>query len=447
MAYPGLSLRSDFRLIEYAFTEVPRWIVGNKEHRSEKRGLRVVPTSDAFATYQLLRSRHSPAFALEFARRWARSHPGQEQAVNLLCAYAPNEEALAYLEPLRRQRPVLLGVHLQYQSLSQNATSPGELAVDYRALQAAEPDNADLLFLLGRVAESRTESLELHRRATAAAKPSAHAFAALAQDAAGQADWALALERIRPARQLLPSEKSFRDLERTSLLGLRRFDEYLSDPDLKTAVDLSRAHEFLAVVLVQDLAGQRAAADAAVVQVETQLKDYLRQGIVQRALATKLISSLTGVLRLQRGEDAAAAEIFERASTPNTTSVAAQLRGRFAEALAAQQTLPQEFGSPDAGLILYAGAAKAGDASAEEIWKICLEEEPGESRTLALMRSAKPATVAALLEVPLEPMERAALAVALAFRPGADRRALLDLARSLAVVPGAHRELIRRVAE
>lgn len=448
-AFRAPQLQTEYSNIDYVFEPLPKTVrLGSDSASVRKRGLFQVPVEDPGLSYSLLKAEVSAAAALDFARQWARHHPDHARSLNIYATIAPREEVLAFLKPLLAREPLLVEAHRCYQSLVRTSGSAEEaLEQEYQARLAAAPGRADLMYLAARVALDRNASVDLMRQAASAVPPSAHANFALSFDALGQAEWERGLELVRLALRLRPGVEDFLSLERLALFGLRRFGEYLARPEVQRQLNSSYAVDVALPILAMDASGDRTGADRARTSFELRLQELASKGALDRKLAARGIGNLSGQLLAQRGLNEAAAAAFEKAADPFSACYVSMLRGQWSAALTRFEALAESRRLRTA-LLLYAGAAKAGDPAAPRAWAVCQELATKDSGSLALLfLRADPITLETVRGLGLEPEDKAAFAAAFAFRPVAERHLLLQFARTLAVVPGVESALVRAITE
>jgi len=144
--------------VDYPFEEPPQSIeLSNANSVLSKTSLSwfnpEASPGGALAGYLTLKT-ENPQHAWEFAKRKLRRHPDDEQ----LLAYLANDlqrgqqaELAQLLEETLRYRPVLIRSHRIYQDLPEVSVNYKALIARYDAMLAEEPDNADLLYLRGRI--------------------------------------------------------------------------------------------------------------------------------------------------------------------------------------------------------------------------------------------------------------------------------------------------------
>jgi hypothetical protein len=147
--------------------------------------------------------------------------------MRLLCS---NDEIIELLRPLLDRRPVPVEHHRLYQHAVESERPEHDLIGEYRVLLQNEPENAALVYLLGRITQDWSEARSLLSAAGEASPPIAHALAALAYHTLSSGEFEAAHEAVRKARALAPHRVSFQDLELNVLHALGRFEDCLASP-------------------------------------------------------------------------------------------------------------------------------------------------------------------------------------------------------------------------
>lgn len=118
---------------------------------------------------------------------------------SLAAATIPQEELMPMLDAKRAARPVQVQAHRLWQSLMEVSTPDRDLATEYKRLLAAEPDNADLAYLLARVTDDPEESSALLQRAISGPRPSSFGHFGLAYRCLNEGRFEEALQHARAA--------------------------------------------------------------------------------------------------------------------------------------------------------------------------------------------------------------------------------------------------------
>lgn len=180
----------------------------------------------------------APTMKLLFA---ADSEAARAKLIELELAYAPDDPGLiamapsflaeeAYLRIARPRldaRPAAIPWHRVYQEWSAEHHPDHDLEGEYRSALAAAPEDASLLYLLGRVAKNREEGRALFRASAEKDPPCAFGLYALAYEAIRRADFEVGLDMARKALAIEPANSDFANAEWEAMLGAGRYAELI----------------------------------------------------------------------------------------------------------------------------------------------------------------------------------------------------------------------------
>lgn len=215
--------------IDYPFTTPPQSIEGERSRAIVKRHLAQITEAGPVETAQVVLVELGKAALAPMLRNAALCNPTDRRYVLMAAALLPPDEALSLLQPRLSVRPVLVEWHRAYQQLSERLHPDHDLAAEYRALLAKEPNDTTLLYLLGRVTDDRAEARRLFTRAAEGKPPVAYGYHALAYDALATGDFAKAVEFARSAQRVAPGTmEDSRAYEADALQALGRYDEVLA---------------------------------------------------------------------------------------------------------------------------------------------------------------------------------------------------------------------------
>lgn len=217
-----------FKGVDYAFCDFPPTMrLQSRTTRIHKRRISQLTSLPPAVVAQLLANKKGKSAARTYLINGLAADPGNETLVFLLGAQMPTEEYLNLLRPKLEVRPVLLGWHRAYQSVVERSQPGPDLEREYRQLVEKDPDNPELLYLLGRVTDNRVEAEKLLRKSTEGGKPCAYGFNALAYRRLTGGDFEAALALARQAVKLEPENPTFAGLEEEALMAAEQFDELL----------------------------------------------------------------------------------------------------------------------------------------------------------------------------------------------------------------------------
>ncbi len=191
--------------VDYPFEPPPDSIeVKNRKSQVVKTAVEWVQGQDEEALLTL--AAEDREAALQFAERRLSRDPQRE---GLLTSYLrtagvegmPRVEA--FLEKGLSRRPVSVAWHRMYQQAAEiDGQTPEELARRYDRMLADDPDNANLLYLRGRLETDPDRAREFFERAIAADPKIAWPRFALGMEAVAAARWDEALPQLTRAREL-----------------------------------------------------------------------------------------------------------------------------------------------------------------------------------------------------------------------------------------------------
>jgi tetratricopeptide (TPR) repeat protein len=195
--------------VDYAFEEPPRSLEVKGNGTVVKVALQRSLGGDVQVFHQAAQT--DRAGALTFAERRLRRHP-EDQA--LLRAYyielEPGEysRAESFLKSGLDRRPVSIPWHRLYQNFAERDGQFDALMAAYDGFLAAEPRNASLMYLRGRIEADPGRQEGYYRRAIAADPKLAWPWEALAVRAAAARKWDECLRHVGKARELKIDENA-----------------------------------------------------------------------------------------------------------------------------------------------------------------------------------------------------------------------------------------------
>ena len=227
----GRGLHS-FDDLHYVFEEFPEEITLDSAQSTKRRDriwriFDLEPT-DAYSAALELGIR-TDGVAYLIAR--LRANPADEATLPLAASVVPAKEFAELARPQLDARPLEMEWHRMYQTALEAAGRGDELVNDYRGLLDAEPDNADLLYLLARVTPDPDVAERLRRASAESDPPSAYGIHALAYQRVTEARFEAALKLARRAKKLEPDNALFSYAENEALLALRHFDGFIEETD------------------------------------------------------------------------------------------------------------------------------------------------------------------------------------------------------------------------
>ncbi len=154
-------------------------------------------------------------------------HPDDDQALMIYSTLSEPDEALATIKKRLTDSPARIEWHRIYQDLLPRVQPQTDLTAEYRKLLAKNPDDAELIYLLGRLLPN-DQAEQMFIRAANASPPSAHALHALAFDCLNVIqEYDKGLDYVRKAIALKPEKDQFQSTEYDLMLANKQYDVLL----------------------------------------------------------------------------------------------------------------------------------------------------------------------------------------------------------------------------
>lgn len=385
--------------------------------------------------------------AREYLRRALQFEPDDETLLTTCCALMKPEEAKAFLGTRLGDVPVRAGWHRLYQEVTERTNPEHDLRAEYRARLEKDPDNSDLIYLLGRVAPP-AEARELFARAAGMTPPNGYAVGALAWDHLGAAEFERALELVRRAMRLQPDRESLKGIQAEALAGLRRYDEMLAmNAEARRKLPLEFGLASARVVILK-LAGRSEEA--------TKFIGDHCAGLKREGLPDSEINEVR--LHLNASYFLAAGDAKRYADTVRVLPGYAFTRSLALDDVpAAAQALKEMAASEEGGkpgpyeyLVLYLAAAREGrhaaiapDALRQAVEQLRKGSE--DQRVAAKLLESAEVSAEDALAVSLQPSEKKLVLTALGVRSAAARKDAFALVRKLNYWPDNSKWVLDRV--
>ncbi len=222
-----VGLLSTFKGIDFPFVPLPDKIeTSNRVERRERISLANKGVSSAMLAFWMEAEHGRDAAAAWLMRRATLDADDIEAARALSRAVEPNAFK-TFARSRLEDRPVRVEWHRVYQEATDDTAS---LVAEYRRGVEREPDNADLMYLLGCVLDDPDEEQAMLLRATAVDPPSPHAHAALAYKHLIAGRFEEARAEMDKGVELAPSGKldSFQSVRNEIHHALGDYDELLT---------------------------------------------------------------------------------------------------------------------------------------------------------------------------------------------------------------------------
>ena len=435
-----------FPAVTHPFKDLPETVkVSSKSETSLKT--RVSEFRDPVASaVAFLLEENRQSEALELAELHLKLNPADDALLRLYLGevYRRHElpRALSLLESGLTRRPVSIEWHRTYQSIAQDLRPETNIVSLYNDFLAKDPTNSALIYLHGRVLESREQSLAEFQRALAANPTNAYAINALGYDAASHADWLAAKNYFSQAVAIDPNNHNFWNLYCVSRFALREFDSM--EKDLRAHL-AAQGHITSGVLLIQLLASQNKTNQAEEV-VNATVAQFAKDSLeARRSLLTPL----------QRVAAYSAAD-FNRlealcANEPAQSYIALVEQNKLLEA---EAKLPKDFPSADdvyAPLVFGLAWNFAGNSSKANEWisrgLTMLERGGKDERVLArLLRQTQPPTDAEFCSLSISHREHAIVAALLQFQHPSHNARFAQWVKRFNVEPTYPYHLLNRIA-
>jgi tetratricopeptide (TPR) repeat protein len=207
--------------VDYTFVSPPDKLeIGQKNGQVEKTSLQqfLGPDANAFAAT----IDHDRTAALDFAERRLRRHPEQQDLLNhYLSEGIPQDvpRVMAFLKSGLDRRPVQVQWHRAYQTSAELKGYDDELVHLYDRYLKAEPKNAGLIYLRGRVDPDWDQQDRYYRQAIAADPRLPWPLMALGVRAGAAGRWDDCLRDLKKAKELKIDEDPVLDWLQGALLA------------------------------------------------------------------------------------------------------------------------------------------------------------------------------------------------------------------------------------
>lgn len=161
----------NFPVIDYPFSDAPKSIkVSSGSNSPVKSTLHIVDTAHelsggsegVFAIDQLMASNEE--VVAEYARKKVQWSPDRLDFIAVYASSVPLDEFTSWSKPRLEARPLEIKFHRIYQQILEKKSTTATEA-QYAALQAADPQDPDLMYLLARVTEDPDLALDRLNRA------------------------------------------------------------------------------------------------------------------------------------------------------------------------------------------------------------------------------------------------------------------------------------------
>ncbi len=346
-------------------------------------------------------------------------------------------------------RPVDVEWHRVYQSAADLAGQPTQLAAEYDAMIAKEPESADLLYLRGRIEPYGADSRRFYDAALR--KDPNHSFtlsaSAFLLSSTGQFEEALAAFEKAIASD--PQRGDAKGLRRQALLGLGRQEQVIRE--LREQIKpVGETHWENYPDLIHALAYQGNLAEAN--RVLAEFGGILDREWPQDPLQLKLKSRLYVLFEAKKYDElrAAAGEVRDQSERSAWVFTSYLCEGRPQDAATAVESLPMTTrGISYLCLSIAERNAQRDDQSKQWLQRAidAFASGTGEERIVAQWLNHPPADLSQLLpkitDIALEPDDKAVVLLALAGTKGSGSEQLIALAERLNAWPSSRQTFVK----
>lgn len=204
----------EFDGIDFQLTPLPQSVMVQQINQTAtRRAVEIFPTTNAFISAATLEANLGLPAAHAWLRAWVLHEPDDSMGWNAMMEFFTPRDLESMLEPRLDERPVQIELHRTYQEVALWEVDNPDIESRYRKMLADSPDNAPLMYLLGRVAKDDNESLSLFAAAADDTHPVAYAKHALSLRALAEGDILKARQLITHARAIDKSNLGFVRIE------------------------------------------------------------------------------------------------------------------------------------------------------------------------------------------------------------------------------------------
>lgn len=399
---------------------------------------------------QYLMTRGSPEPVRRFAESRVILEPNNSELLKMYLASLKSggelDRAKTILKTQLDVRPVNVNWHRHYQEVHQSAAAKQELTKEYDKLIAAEPGNAALLYLRGRIGATTPEKNDFFQRAIQADPKIGWPWMALGYAAFTRGDWAKTVEYTKQAIQLGIPASELRGTMHAARCGLGEHAE-LEAEYRKEIVTGSPQDSLPALLLLCDVLlakDQLEPARQAIANWEGAIP------VDQRP--TQFLDTYRGLLAFMAGDFPAVEQAVASGKGDSSLKLVWLVStGRAAEA-AADPGLAAQLANPWNALALSTSFALAGNPTEAQTWreKACVALDAldvDEVQAAKWLRSDSPPTAEQFDDIGITPTEKSLWAAALALKFPEHHAELSGHAKRLLVMRTAHYHLVRQVID
>lgn len=221
-----------FEDIDYEFVDFPQQIsVDSSSSTVYKWRLYNLTPDEGVDPFQVaVQEFTSPELIVGFLRKRALMHPRDETALTLYCSVGMANESEDIFVTLRHGtalRPLLVDWHRMYQSIMERSKPDHDLVSEYSALVKANPQNRELMYLLGRILNDPAEAAKWFEKAEQGPHPIGFGYGALCYEQYCNGEFEKAAKLLEKALKIKPDREQWQGQYRTLLLGAERYEDLL----------------------------------------------------------------------------------------------------------------------------------------------------------------------------------------------------------------------------
>ncbi|MFC1462525.1 tetratricopeptide repeat protein [Verrucomicrobiota bacterium] len=221
-----------FKGIDYEFAEFPKEISTDSSAATihKWRLYNLLPEKGVSLFDIAVQAFEQPELILGYLRKRALLYPDNATALTLYCSVGmanPAEDVFAILKQGTARRPLLVDWHRMYQAMAERSLPDHDVISEYRALQTAEPEDRELMYLFGRILKDRAEAKKWFEKSEQGERPVGFGYAALCFGHYCLGEFAEAAELLEKALEIKPDREQWQSQYRTLLLGAGRYDDLL----------------------------------------------------------------------------------------------------------------------------------------------------------------------------------------------------------------------------
>lgn len=409
--------------IDHAFAHSPARAASK---RADQTRLNMLPPSSQLDAVELLRRHGGPDDVGIYARRALSIQPdGPETAVllNIAIDGLPVNQAIAFLRHGAEAEPISIGWNLFYQDFMKKHRPEHDLQTEYALRCEARPDVSEYYYLLARIAKNREAEKLLYGRSEQGEGVGGKGYQAIAYDLFCSGEFSDAFPYSDKALARDPENREFKRLNTWILLAMDKYEALL--PPLREALSADPHNGKAAAQLVHCLTvlGEHRQADKTVAS----FKPAAGEGTIDWNAYFNAIRFLAA------GNTTDYLACLAASGDPSAPLQTLLHTGKILEA---EALLGANGKSPRAThLVLYCAAKYHGFPEIAETHWTQAFAEPEDPSVGSLPAYAAAPSVQQLLDLHLDPQDKAILCAALGLRFPEQRDAFFRLSAKFNFVP------------